>query len=226
MSVWALYSGLTRAPLWRTWSHAWAPASVSGLGLHTSGPLAMLPGKKKKRMDPALEKFKDERKIKRLTKALKKMQKKDRILKPVLEVEVPPHLVKEKVQRDRGTEVPYEIQEERILLGKQWSRFCGNRNRKEVRQFDNVILSQQKALDVLKTLSPALHFEAIQHDPTLLPFKAKGPVYTLPIPEYIQDGEYKDVTKEFTIKYGDMKQFMTQLISNPRRRSKKQTDES
>jgi Mitochondrial ribosomal protein L28. len=75
------------------------------------------PDKKKKRMDPALEKFKEERKIKRLTKALKKMQKKDRILKPVLEVEVPPHLVKEKVQRDRGTEVPYEIQEERILLG-------------------------------------------------------------------------------------------------------------
>lgn len=186
----------------------------------------MMPGKRKKRIDPILEKFKEDRKIKRLSKALKKMQKKDRIPKPLLEIEVSPHLIKEKDQRNRGSVISEKVKEERILLGKDWSRFCGNRNRNEVRQFDNVILSQNKALDELKALSPTLYFEAIQPDPTLIPFKAKGPVYTLPIPDYIQDGSYKDVTKEFIIKYGDMKQFMTQLISKPRKRSKKDADDS
>lgn len=53
-------------------------------------------------------------------------------------------------------------------------------------------------LQELRQESEELWFEAIQVDPTLLPFKAKGPVSTPPIKDYeAPDGEYNNITRKW-----------------------------
>lgn len=66
---------------------------------------------------------------------------------------------------------------------------------------------------------------AIAMDPALIPWTADGPTRTLPIPDYIQDGEYEDRTKQFAIQYADTKQFMTDLLSRKRQKKKTTTAE-
>ena len=53
------------------------------------------PLKKKKRMDPALIKAKEERRRKKLEKSIRRLQKHARQLKPIAEIEVPIRLRKE-----------------------------------------------------------------------------------------------------------------------------------
>ena len=69
--------------------------------LHTSVPLESAVIKKKKKTDPILERAREERRKKRVTKALKKMSKKDRIPKPLVEAEIAPHIFREMDQRQR-----------------------------------------------------------------------------------------------------------------------------
>eukprot|EP00095_Tigriopus_kingsejongensis_P003207 maker-scaffold50_size457468-snap-gene-1.17 protein:Tk03207 transcript:maker-scaffold50_size457468-snap-gene-1.17-mRNA-1 annotation:"39s ribosomal protein mitochondrial" len=193
--------------------------------LHTSAAWMSLPSKKKRRMDPMVDKMREDKRRGRLAKALKKMQRKDRIPRPIVELEIQPHIVQELSTRHRSLTVTDEVREERILLGKEWTRFAGRRFLKEIKQYDSVIISQQKALEELRGLSLNLYFEAIQSDLGLLPFRVKGPVYTSRLEDYIQDGEYKDTSKQFVVKYGDMKQFMGQLLDRPRKKKKKPEDD-
>merc|ERR1719346_130443 len=80
--------------------------------------------KKKKRQDPSQQKAKDERRRKRLAKALKKMEKKDRLPKPLVECEIPIQLHQERSERLRGIEVSAEEAEARVLHMKDWARHC------------------------------------------------------------------------------------------------------
>ena len=57
-------------------------------------------------------------------KALKKMEKKDRLPKPLLECEVPIQLHQERSERLRGIEVSPEEAEARVLDMKDWARHC------------------------------------------------------------------------------------------------------
>jgi len=64
----------------------------------------------------------------------------------------------------------------------------------------------------------------MQFDEQLDGLQLRGPTRTPPIPDYLQDGEYKDVSKQYEVQYADMKKFMTTLLVRNRRRKKK-TDE-
>ena len=64
---------------------------------------------RKRRGDPGQDRAKDERRRKRLGKALKKMEKKERQPKPLIEMEIPVSLQTEAKFRSRDYEVPYEV---------------------------------------------------------------------------------------------------------------------
>ena len=56
--------------------------------------------------------------------ALKKMEKKDRLPKPLVECEIPIQLHQERSERLRGIEVSAEEAEARVLHMKDWARHC------------------------------------------------------------------------------------------------------
>ena len=62
-----------------------------------------------------------------MAKALRKMEKKDRLPKPLIECEVPIALHQERIDRLRGIKVSDEEAEARILHMKDWSRYCYTR---------------------------------------------------------------------------------------------------
>ena len=117
------------------------------------------------------------------------------------------------------------MEDERIELKKEWSRFSMKRHRKEIRQIDTVIKAQKKALEDLKKVDYDLYKKAIEPDMSLLPFVAKGPTYTPVIQDYIQDGEYEDVTKQYAIQYADTKDTLEKLTRSTGRRRKKKKEE-
>eukprot|EP00092_Neocalanus_flemingeri_P002264 GFUD01002414.1.p1 GENE.GFUD01002414.1~~GFUD01002414.1.p1 ORF type:complete len:232 (-),score=65.79 GFUD01002414.1:155-850(-) len=180
--------------------------------------------KKKKRTDPGQLKMRDEKRKRRLAKALKKMEKKDRQPKPLIECEVPMSLHKESLERTRGIVLAEEIQEERIYLQKDWSRFAHIRHHNELWKQDRILLTQQMALEELRKESEALYQNAIQFDPDIMPISFKGPVATPPIKDYLQDGEYKETTQTFKVIYEDTEEFMKSLLMRKRQR-KKTTEE-
>ena len=88
-----------------------------------------------------------------------------------------------------------EIEDERIDTLKEWNKFASSRHRREIQQIDNVICLQKAALENLRQLDVDLYKLAIEPDSNLIPFKAKGPMNTPPIPGYLQDGEYENITR-------------------------------
>ena len=131
-------------------------------------------------------KAKEERRRKRLAKALRKMEKKERLPKPLIECEVPIQLHKERAERLRTVSVSAQEEEARVLHMKDWTRHLYVRNHNEIWEQDRILISQQKALDELKEESVALYDAAIQFDQDLVPINFKGPVATPPIKDYIQ----------------------------------------
>lgn len=151
--------------------------------------------------------------------ALKKMEKKDRLPKPLVECEIPIQLHQERSERLRGIEVSLEEAETRVLHMKDWARHCYvryripmtrvavcpqifsicGRNHNEIWRQDKIMITQQNALDELKKENVGLYEAAIMFDPELIPMSFKGPVATPPIENYIQDGEYKDTTQSFKV---------------------------
>ena len=68
------------------------------------------PAKKKRTVDSGqVSKIKDDRRRRRLVKALRKMEKKPRQPKPIVELEVPPSLHMEAKLRQRNADVPEEV---------------------------------------------------------------------------------------------------------------------
>lgn len=79
---------------------------------------------------------------------------------------------------------------------------------------DNVMLSQQKALDELRAESKELYEEAVQPDVSLIPHITKGPLNSIAIPNYeMPDGDYIDVTK----KYDGEDQIFQQVIDTKKK---------
>ena len=121
-------------------------------------------------------------------------------------------------------EIAEEVEDERIEIGKEWNRYCNKRHVKEMQEIDRVIISQKAALEELRITDQELYRQAVE-DLTLLPFKAKGPCYTPVIPNYIQDGEYENVTKKFEVQYADMESFMRDITKSGKKKRKKKVDE-
>lgn len=64
--------------------------------LRTTPALCAEPLKKKKKMDPAVLKAREDRRRKKLEKQIRRLEKNARQLKPIDELEVPLHLIDEK----------------------------------------------------------------------------------------------------------------------------------
>ena len=115
--------------------------------------------------------------------------------------------------------------EERHYFKKDWTRYATDRNKRELLELDKKIMAQQKALDELRHESLELYLEAVQIDPELVPYTVTGPTLTPAIKDYIQDGAYTDITRDYKVVYQDTESFLKQLLSRNRKKKKAKTDE-
>ena len=122
-------------------------------------------------------------------------------------------------------EVEEAVLEDRALTEKEWSRYAYRRHRDEIWRMDRIIISQQRALDELRDESEELYLAAIKMDENLFPAKHRGPTRTPAIPNYLQDGEYHEISKQYQVQYPDMKAFMNQLIVRKKRKKTKTEQE-
>ncbi|XP_050297064.1 39S ribosomal protein L40, mitochondrial [Anthonomus grandis grandis] len=156
------------------------------------------PMKKKKRLDPAVIRAREERKKKKIEKQIRRLEKHARQLKPLSECEVPLVLLDEKLERQRNIVHTPETLEKRALLEKKWANYKRIQLLNDLQMIDRVQFYQQRALDELKKESEELYQEAIQPDYHMIPFTTVGPVETPAIEDYdVPDGEYQDVSKKW-----------------------------
>ncbi|XP_037776401.1 39S ribosomal protein L40, mitochondrial-like [Penaeus monodon] len=156
------------------------------------------PLKKKKKMDPMLIRQREERKKKKIEKQIRRLEKNASQLKPIDELEVPRTILQEKEIRKRSIQLPEEVKDQRVALLKEWSHYKYQQHLAETTMIDEVMASQQHALEELRKVSEDLWREAIQLDQTLLPYRARGPLRTPPIEGYnTPDGEYFNRTKKW-----------------------------
>ncbi|XP_075223067.1 mitochondrial ribosomal protein L40 [Lycorma delicatula] len=158
------------------------------------------PLKKKRRLDPAIVRAREDRRRRRIEKQIRKMEKNPRQLKPIEECEVPEILVKDekKLRVRRSPQLSEEELEYRVLTFKQWSSYRLRQHLADVQMIDRILFSQQKALDELRKESEELYQEALQIDPQFIPVTLKGPVLTPIIKNYESpDGEYIDTSKKW-----------------------------
>jgi len=81
---------------------------------------------------------------------------------------------------------------------KEWGRYKSEQVAKEVRFFETMKRSQEKALNELRLVSPSLYEAALLIDRDLIPHTAQGPTETPPIENYrCPDGDYIDVTRKW-----------------------------
>jgi len=173
--------------------------SSSPLMIRVSPMLCAEPLKKKRKIDPAVLKMREERKKRKMEKQIRKLEAVGQKLKPIDELEVPPKLLKEKSMRARKQpELPEEQVDNRVAILKEWTRYKHYQNLQELQMIDRFTSAQAKALDELKLISEELYQEALQADPLLLPYKAIGPSHTPPIENYDSvDGDYVDITRKW-----------------------------
>uniref|UniRef100_A0A2R5LAE5 Large ribosomal subunit protein mL40 n=1 Tax=Ornithodoros turicata TaxID=34597 RepID=A0A2R5LAE5_9ACAR len=166
---------------------------------HTSAQLNAEPLKKKKRVDPAVLRMREERRKRKLEKGIRQLKKHGKKLKPIDEMEVPPTLQREISKRRRGAPVlTYETCQERAALQRAWTTYRQQMHRCEASMIERVVAAQSRALEELYNESPELYQAAIQPDHTLLPFCLKAIVETPPIKGYeVPDGLYEDTTKKW-----------------------------
>ncbi|KAL2717133.1 hypothetical protein V1478_012833 [Vespula squamosa] len=157
------------------------------------------PLKKKKRLDPAIIRQREERKRKKLEKSIRRLQKYAKKLKPINELEIPLYLKTEQEQRTRILPpLSKEEEDRRIFLYKEWTRYKNKQHKNDINTIERLILSQKRALRELKAESEELYNEAIQIDLTFLPYLKQGPCRTPPIQNYdTPDGEYIDITLKY-----------------------------
>ncbi len=95
-----------------------------------------------------------------------------------------PALLDEKRKRP-VTSLSVEELESRVLLSKEWSRYCLSTHKDELHQLQVQAKSRQDALRELKKISPKLFDEAIKVNQTLFPMTLNGPVDTPPFKDYV-----------------------------------------
>ncbi|XP_045475289.1 39S ribosomal protein L40, mitochondrial [Harmonia axyridis] len=157
------------------------------------------PLKKKKKMDPAVLRAREERRKKKIEKQIRRLERNARQLKPIEECEIPLNVSDERDIRTRNNPpLPESEIERRALLEKSWARYKHEQRFNDLKMIDRIFFSQQKALDELRAESEELYQEAIQTDFRLIPFRSEGPVETPPIKNYeVPDGDYVDTSKKW-----------------------------
>uniref|UniRef100_A0A023FU56 Large ribosomal subunit protein mL40 n=1 Tax=Amblyomma parvum TaxID=251391 RepID=A0A023FU56_AMBPA len=167
--------------------------------LHTTAQLGAEPLKKKKRLDPAILRMREERRKRRIEKGIRMLKKHAKKYKPIEEMEVAPKLQKELGLRHRALPVlDHETCQLREAMQRAWSVYCMRKHLNESVMLERIVATQQKALEMLKNASEELYNAAIQPDNGLLPAQFKAIVSTPPIENYeAPDGKYIDTTKKW-----------------------------
>lgn len=157
------------------------------------------PLKKKKRIDPAILKRREDRKRKRLEKGIKRLEKNARRLKPIEEAEISKNLLKEmNIRKRKPIQLSFEEAEYHATLQKEWCQYRTDLHADEMNMINRIMASQELALSELRNVSEELYQAAIQIDDKLIPFKTIGPTGTLPIEGYEPpNGAYVDTTRKW-----------------------------
>ncbi|CAG4957396.1 39S ribosomal protein L40, mitochondrial [Colias croceus] len=157
------------------------------------------PMKKKKKMDPAIIKAREDRRRKKLEKQIRRLEKNAKQLKPIDEIEPPLHILDQLGKRKRpALNLTPEQVEARALLNKDWTRYKRQEYMANIAQIDRIMAAQKRALDMLYEESEDLYNEAIMPDLQILPYSVEGTYATPPIKNYDSpDGEYIDVSKKW-----------------------------
>lgn len=167
--------------------------------LHTTPQLSAEPLKKKKRIDPAILRMREERRKRRIEKGIRQLKRHAKKYKPIEELEVSPTLQKELGLRHRALPVlDHETCQLREAMQRAWSIYCMRKHQNEAAMLERVVATQQTALEMLREVSEELYQAAIQPDESLLPAQFKAIVSTPPIENYdVPDGKYVDTTKKW-----------------------------
>lgn len=141
----------------------------------------------------------EEKRKRKLEKEIRRLEKVAHKYKPIDECEVSPKLSKElKIRTRPAVKLTEEEMEMRSDLEKEWSRYKYEQHLFEERMIQRLIDVQDRALIELKKESVELFQEAVQMDPSFIPFKVNGPVNTPPIENYkAPDGDYIDITRKW-----------------------------
>uniref|UniRef100_A0A023G7B2 Large ribosomal subunit protein mL40 n=1 Tax=Amblyomma triste TaxID=251400 RepID=A0A023G7B2_AMBTT len=176
-----------------------SPGALAVRDLHTTAQLGAEPLKKKKRVDPAVLRMREERRKRRIEKGIRQLKKHAKKYKPIEELEVAPKLQKELGLRHRALPVlDHEACQLREAMQRAWSTYCMRKHMNEAAMLERIVATQQKALEMLKDASEELYTAAIQADNGLLPAQFKAVVSTPPIENYeAPDGKYVDTTKKW-----------------------------
>lgn len=138
-------------------------------GLHTSSITMAEPLKKKKRVGVADSQIQVTRKVRRIEKEIKRLNRFDRILRPIEEIEGDRQLKKEIKLRQRPLiDISETELDERISIWKNWTRYQGKIAHNEMIMYSSAINAQENALKWLYKTSPHLYKEAIQPCPELI----------------------------------------------------------
>merc|ERR1712136_278756 len=109
----------------------------------TSLPMLAEPLKKKKKMDPAIVKAREEKKKRKIEKSIRRLEKNAKELKPIEELGIPLVLAKEQNLRTRKEKLSEEEQGSNTLLLKSWSRYKYNQQLNENRMIDRITNSTE-----------------------------------------------------------------------------------
>ncbi|GFW91465.1 39S ribosomal protein L40, mitochondrial [Trichonephila clavipes] len=154
------------------------------------------PLRRKKRMDPQVLRERAEKKIRRLQRDIRRLEKVSRQFKPISELDIPRKAVRDSERVRPAPELKIDELKERADLKRLWAIYKRKQHLEEMSAIQRIVAAQERALDALQETSLELYEEAIQPDPTLIPFKMTGPVQTPPIDNYdYPGGDYIDVTK-------------------------------
>lgn len=176
---------------------------ASSRSIHLSAISYAEPLRKKKIINPLTTKKQFERKVRRLEREINRLQAVPLKLKPILEQQLPPHVVRELDQRQRSITAEERTKLHRMIiyLNKIWSIYKGLETREEMRRIKSVVDAQQKAMDILERDYPDLYKKAIEIDPNLIPYQVMNvKKHTAPNPSYqCPDGREQDTTKEWRL---------------------------
>lgn len=165
----------------------------------TSPVLLAEPLKRKKRLDPAIAKAREQRKQRKLEKEIRKLQRHARQLKPLDELQVPTQIQDNPKGRERRLpQLTTAEVESRWLLEMEMRKFKHGQALNEFRVMENLMFGQEKALSELRMVSEGLYQAAIAIDESYLPFQSVGPVETPPLKDYnCPEGDYIDISRKW-----------------------------
>src|ERR1700712_2866479 len=165
--------------------------------IFTTSYLLAEPLKKKKRIDPQLLRRREERKIRKLEKEIRRLELTPKQLKPIIEMQLTPQIIKELPQRQRQeVEVDSEAEKQLERMVKLWSIYRSEQRISELKSIKSVVNSQKKALNVLREESPQLSSSAISIDQNLIAFESDYVKKETPkLENYVRpDGRRNDIT--------------------------------